>query len=193
MAAACQRDASAQQIRTDPLGPIRCWQQVTAAGLTDESAVPLCSGAINGAPGQCYATAARQFTTLSTLQVQELCYGTTTLQPLTCYASLSEGGDLTEDQIIAYCGTQCPAGPAPPQTASPACAHVAMENGNLTIQQTGTLCASARSAGPALCFIEGTKLHVLSSQQLIDLCVDQLHCQYPGSPGVSKPGGGNNY
>jgi hypothetical protein len=192
MAAACQRDAAAQS-RADPYGPIRCFQQTTQAGLTDESTVAFCSGAINSAPGQCYASATNQFTDLSSLQIQELCAGTTNLQPLTCYGSLSQRNELTQEQILSYCAVQCPAGPPPPQTQNPACAHVALESANLTIQQTQALCAGARSAGPALCFMEGLNLHVLSSTQLLDLCAETVHCQYPGSSSASGRSGGHGY
>ena len=34
MAAACQRDASAQQAASNPLGPVQCFQAVTAIGGT---------------------------------------------------------------------------------------------------------------------------------------------------------------
>jgi len=180
MAAACQREASAQQLATDPFGPIKCFQTSTDAGLTEEDAINLCGGAFNAAPGQCYATAKEEFQELSSQKIQQLCNGSTSMQAVACYAHLSEErNDLSEDQMLQYCGTQCPIGPPPPQISSSACVTAALGEGNLTIQQTGALCAGARSAGPAECFMEGLGLHTLSSQQLITLCGDALHCQYP--------------
>jgi hypothetical protein len=182
MAAACQGDATAQQAATDPLGPVRCYQTVTAVGLAEDSAVQLCGGAINAAPGQCYATSVARFTELSSQKIQQLCFGTTSMQPVACYANLSALGSLTEDQILSYCATECAAGPPPPQTASPACADVALNRANLSLQQTQALCAGSRSAGPALCYVAGdANLHMLASDKLISLCADVTHCQYPGS------------
>ncbi len=158
MAAACQREAAAQA--SDPLGPVQCFQAVTAIGisLAESDAITLCGGAINAAPAQCFVAATTR-TGLSEQQTEQLCYRTTTLEPLACYANLAATNQFTEQQMIEFCGSQCAAGPPPPQSFG------------------------ARSAGPGYCFIAAERSSTLSGDQVINLCADTTHCQYPGSYG----------
>jgi hypothetical protein len=184
IAAACQREASAQQIETDPLGPVRCFEAVTAIGvsLAESDAITLCGGAINAAPAQCFVTATAR-TELSQQQAEQLCYRTTTTQPLACYANLAATNQFTEQQAIDFCASQCAAGPPPPQTSNAGCVDVAINRAGLSLQKAGQLCFGARSASPGYCFMAGETSSTLSGDQLINLCADTTHCQYPGSYG----------
>jgi hypothetical protein len=165
---------------------------VTAVGLDEDSAIQLCAGAINASPGQCYATSLDRFHELSTQKIEQLCIGTTTLQPVSCYADLARIGELTEDQIISYCANVGAAGPPPPQTSSPACADMAIDRANISLQKAGQLCAGSRSVGPALCYMAGDVTR-LSGDKLINLCADTTHCQYPGSYGTVYGATGGAY
>jgi hypothetical protein len=184
MAAGCQREAVAQQAAYDPLGPVRCFEAVTAIGvsLAETDAVTLCGGAINAAPAQCFVTATAR-TELSEQQAEQLCYRTTTTQPLACYANLYASNQFTEQQAIDFCASQCAAGPPPPQTSNAGCVDVAVNRAGLSLQKAGQLCFGARSSGPGYCFMEGQRRSSLSGDQLINLCADTTHCQYPGSYG----------
>ena len=184
MAAGCQREAAAQQAASNPLGPVQCFQAVTAIGvsLAESDAITLCGGAINASPAQCFVTATAQ-TGLSQQQSEQLCYRTTTLEPLACYANLAASNQFTEQQMIDFCASQCAAGPPPPQTSNAACVDVAINRAGLSLQKAGQLCFGARSAGPGYCFVDGERTSTLSGDQLINLCADTTHCQYPGSYG----------
>lgn len=176
-AAACQRESSAQ-VASDPLGPVRCYQVAANAGLSEDSAIQLCASALDASPGNCFAAGIARHTELSTQQVQQLCTGTTSTEPVACYERLDAIGTLTESQIIDYCATRCALGPAPAETSSTACVGVALERGNLTHQQAGQLCAGSRSVGPALCYEAGVGLHTISTDKLINLCAETRRCQY---------------
>lgn len=183
LAAACQREAAAQQAPSDPLGPVYCFQAVTAIGvsLAESDAITLCGGAINAGPAQCFIGAA-QFD-LSEQQREQLCYRTTSTQPVGCVANLAATNQFTDQQMIDFCSSQCAAGPPPPQTSNAGCVDVAINRAGLSLQKAGQLCFGARSAGPGYCFIAGGNTSSLSGDQLIDLCADTTHCQYPGSYG----------
>lgn len=177
-ATACQRDAAAQVVADDPLGPMRCYQIVDAAGLNNNSALGLCSGATSAAPGECYAAADDRLPALTTQQIVRLCQNATSLAPLACYERLEAEGTLTNEQILDYCVTRCPVGPAPPQVSDPACAAAALEQTNLTQSSIGELCSFARSAGPVACYLVGNDTTALTETQLVDLCRQRFGCQY---------------
>jgi hypothetical protein len=196
MLAGGQRDSEAQAppVERDPLGPVRCYEIVVAEQLSSESAIELCSGAISDAPGRCFAGALNQFPGLTEQKVMSLCQGATSLQPLDCYARLDANEDLTEDQLIAYCGTFCPVGPAPPEASNPACLDLAVNDTDLALQSAGELCAGSSSAGPVACFAAGQDLEQIADSSLITLCRERFQCQYnynaaPG-PGYNLAPGG---
>jgi len=150
----------------------------TARGLDEDHAIQLCQGALNAVPGQCYSEAVDRATTLSTQQIMTLCAGTTSLEPLACFSRLAAVGTMTEDQMINYCATACPLGPPPAENSSAQCQAVALERANLPHQTAQQLCTNARSVGPALCFMSGRGLHVISDSKLVTLCADYRRCQY---------------
>ncbi len=173
-------DASAQ-VRRDSLGPVRCFELVDAAQLAEQSAISLCAGAISEAPGRCYAVGIDEFHELSSQKVQQLCVAATSLEPLECYGRLSTEGVLTEDQIISYCATTCPVSPPPPQSSDPACLQEALDRTDLSLQSAGELCADSSSAGPVACYVAGDAIETLADTQLIQLCAEQVRCQYYNS------------
>jgi hypothetical protein len=190
-----QREASAQ-VTVEPLGPIYCFQAASTAQLDDDHAVTLCTNALTDAPGRCYAVAINQFHDLSQQQILQLCFSSTSLQPISCYARLDALGTLTEDQAIAYCATTCSVGPPPPQASNPACLDMAVRYTNLALQTAGELCRRSRDAGPVQCFMAGKdNLHNLSESKLVSMCTQSARCQYEYGGGTSTGtiGGGYGY
>lgn len=175
--AGCQREAVAQVTR-EPTAPVRCFVIADAAQLSEQSAIELCSGAINDAPGRCYATGVAQLPQVSTTKVQLLCRAATSLEPLACYTQLAANGTLTEDQMIGYCTTRCPLGPPPAQASSGDCLDAAPEQTNLSLQSAGELCAGATSAQPVGCFVAGLDLQKVADSNLITLCRERVSCQF---------------
>jgi hypothetical protein len=185
--------ASAQGLPDDPLGPVRCFEIADAKQLSSDSAYQLCTGALSDAPGRCYATAIDQFHNLSQQQILQLCSGATSQEPLGCFANLTAGGELTEDQMIQFCSTRCAVGPPPPQVSNAACMGVAINEAGLALQTAGQLCTGARSAGPAQCFLEGSRINHLAESKLVDMCTESRRCQYvtsSGAVGAAAGGGG---
>jgi hypothetical protein len=167
------------QAYIDPMGPVRCFALANTSGLAEDNAIALCGGAPSEAPGRCYAEAAARLTELSTLQLQELCTNATSTQPIECYTHVYDAGTVTEDQVIAYCTTTCPIGPAPAQAPSPACFAAAVEQANLPHQTASELCTYSRSAAPVQCLIAGRDLPPgISDSKLVQLCVQSQRCQY---------------
>lgn len=187
LAAACQREASAQAIRRDPLGPIGCFNIVDDLQLSEDSAVRLCSGAISDAPGHCYAQAIDRFHELSQQKVLDLCARATSTEPAECYGRLAATGELTEDQIIAYCTVFCPIGPPPPESSSPSCLSDAVNLTDLALQSAGELCLGSSSSGPVQCFLAGQNMQQVADTKLIDLCAEVQQCQYYGGYGSTTP------
>lgn len=185
------RGAEAQQVTRDPLGPIRCFQRADDVELAEESAVSLCAGAINDAPGACYARGVDQFPTVATQKIQTLCTAATSLEPIECFTALDAQEVLTEDQMVAYCATTCPVSPPPPQAASAACLDLAIEETDLSLQHAGELCVGSSSAGPVQCYLTGEAENPeLSETSLIQLCAERVGCQIlyqPGAP-TTAPG-----
>ena len=177
--------ASAQGIPDDPLGPVRCFEIVDAKQLASDSAYQLCAGARSDAPGRCYATAIDQLHYFSEQQILQLCANATDLQPLACAQHLDASGELTEDQTVQFCATRCAIGPPPTQVSNAACLSVATNQANLALQTAGELCTGARSAGPAQCFLEGSKINHLASSKLVDMCAESHSCQYVSSSGAA--------
>ena len=174
---ACRQEATAQVAR-DPLGPVRCFQIAQAEQIAEDSAIDLCAGALSDAPGRCLARTLELYPQLASSKVVDLCRAATSLAPLQCFARLDAEEQLTEDQMIAYCGTFCPLGPPPPQTSNPACLTEALDQTNLALQTAGELCIGASSAGPARCFVAGDDLQTLSELKLVRLCRERVQCQY---------------
>jgi hypothetical protein len=188
-AVGCQRKVQAQ-VQEDPLAPIRCFQLVNDE-LSTQSALELCVGALSAAPGQCFISADDAYPELADSKSIQLCRGATSLDPLTCFQELDARGTLTEDQMIAYCATTCPTGPAPPQSSSPDCVAAAEDRTDLTLQQIGQLCVASHSAGPVDCFNTGEAIGTLTEDQLLQLCTTAVGCQYLyGAPiaGGTVPG-----
>jgi hypothetical protein len=173
----CQGSATAQP-QDDPLGPIRCFEIVSALDLSSQSGLELCAGATSAMPGQCYAYLDAQRPELTDGKRLTLCQGATSMDSVACYERLRAGEELTEDQMIAYCATSCPVGPAPAQTSSPACFENATDRSDLSEQQATDLCVGSRSAGPANCFEVGEDLTELTESQLVGLCRQRYSCQY---------------
>ena len=172
----CRQEVAAQSL--DPFAPVRCFRIVDALQLAEDSAIELCAGAENDAPGSCYALATQRFNQLATQKVLTLCGRTTTTEPVACFARLSASGTLTEDQMVQYCATRCPLGPPPPEASHPACLDLALRATELTTQSAAELCSGARSDGPVRCFLEGRTLNKVSDSKLIQLCVELRSCQY---------------
>lgn len=181
LGAACQRDARAQ-VPDDPLGPIGCFEAVDARGLASDTGLDLCTGATSVAPGQCFVATMDRRGDLTTQQMVQLCRGATSLEPLACFERLYAVGTLTANQVIEYCSTTCPLGPAPPQASDPACFGAALERTELATQTIGQLCQSARSAAPVDCFVVGQDVSELSDSQLVQLCAQVYSCQYINVP-----------
>lgn len=177
VSAGCQRDASAQ-VTSEPLGPIRCFQTVDAANLSQQSALQLCAAALTDAPGRCYVIGVNQLQELSEQKVLSLCQSATSLAPIACYARLDAIGTLTEDQMIQYCATTCSLGPPPAQVSSPACLDYAARFTDLSLQSAGELCFRSRSAGPVQCYLSGSNIHKLADSDLVQLCAESRRCQY---------------
>lgn len=177
LAAGCQRDAGAQ-VPDDPLGPIRCFELVEARGLASTTALDLCTGATSSAPGQCFVAATDRHGWLTTLQIVRLCRAATSIEPVQCFERLDAAGTLTSEQILGYCATSCPMGPAPPEASDAGCFAVALERANLSAQMAGELCRNSRSAGPATCFMRGEDETALTESQLVQLCTHMWSCQY---------------
>jgi hypothetical protein len=177
LGAACQRKAGAQ-VTDDPLGPIGCFEIVDARGLASTAALDLCTGATSVAPGQCYVTGIDRLADLTTLQLVQLCRGATSTAPLACYERLDVDGMLTNDQIIRYCATSCPLGPAPPQSSDPGCFAAALDRTDLSSQMASQLCLSSRSPGPVECFVTGQEVSGLADSSLVQLCAESPSCQY---------------
>lgn len=175
--AACQREAAAQVV-DDPLAPIACFEIIDARNIASETALDVCAAATSSAAGQCFAGALDRHHELSSQKIVQLCQRATSLEPLTCYERLAAEQTLTEDQILAYCTTSCPAGPAPAQSSDPACFALALERTTLSDQTIGELCLFSRSPGPAECFLQGQAVTELSDQQLVRLCAQRASCQY---------------
>ncbi len=154
----------------------------SARGLDEDHAIQLCQGALNAVPGQCYSESVDRLTELSTQEIIGLCAGSTSLEPVACYGRLADEGTMTEDQMVNYCATACPLGPPPAQTSSVQCQAIALEYANLPHQTAAELCTNARSAGPALCFLSGRRLHTISDSKLVTLCADYRRCQYVTGP-----------
>jgi len=190
--AACQREAGAQVVERDPLGPVRCFTLTTDRQLSQQSALELCGGQPTDAPGRCYATGLDRAPGLSSQQIQQLCTVATSLAPLECYLRLDADGILTDQQMLDYCGATCPIGPPPPQSASPACLSAAIESTDLALQTAGELCANSSSAGPVRCYLAADALQTLTETQLVQLCAEQYQCQYSygGPTGGYAPSGG---
>jgi hypothetical protein len=192
LAAGCQRNADAQEIRRDYLGPIQCFNIVQAKQLSEQSSLELCTGAISDAPGRCYAQALDQFQELSSQQVQQLCTRATSTEPVECYRRLDATEDLTEQQMIEYCAVYCPVGPPPPQSSSSLCLSQAMETTDLALQSAGELCFGSSTAGPVQCFLAGQNLYKVADSSLISLCRERVYCQYPGGSTTLGAGGYNS-
>lgn len=177
-AASCHREAGAQASR-DSLGPVRCFAILDDLEIASETALQLCAGAPSDAPGRCFARGTSELPEVSTQQLAQLCTAATSTEPITCYAHLDAEETLTIDQMIAYCATTCPLGPAPPQAADPDCLTLALDGTELSLQSAGELCAGASSAGPARCFAQGDDFE-LTDSQLVRLCAEtsQAQCQY---------------
>lgn len=193
LAAACQREASAQAIRRDPLAPVGCFQIVDRLQLAEDNAILLCQGAFNDAPGRCYAQAVDRFHELSQQQVLNLCARATSTEPIDCYARLDATGELTSSQIIAYCTVFCPVGPPPPEASSPDCLSDAVNLTDLSLQNAGELCVGSSSSAPVQCFLAGQNLQQLSDSKLIDLCAQLQQCQYAGGSVSPQYGGVSPY
>lgn len=183
LGAGCKREASPQVVQ-DPLGPIRCFQIADSRQLAEQSAVELCTAALSEAPGLCYAGALDRFHELSTQKILQLCNRATSTEPLECYAHLDSLGQLTEDQIIAYCATSCALGPPPPEASHPACLAAATTQTDLSLQSAGELCLLSSSAGPVRCFLAGQDLHKIADSTLVTLCAESRRCQYYNAPPV---------
>lgn len=179
VAASCQREAAAQQaVERDPLGPVRCFTITTDRQLSEQSAIQLCAGMPNDAPGRCYSLGLDEAPGLSSQQLQQLCSAASDVDPLRCYQRLDAEGSLTDQQIIDYCRTTCPVGPPPPQASSPACLASALRDTQLALQTAGELCVNSSSAGPVACYLAGEDLQTLTDSQLVQLCAEQFQCQY---------------
>jgi hypothetical protein len=172
----CEREVTAQS--QDPIAPVRCFRIVDAMHLAEDSAIDLCASALNDAPGSCYALASQQFAQLATQKVLTLCAGTTSIEPVACFARLATSGRLTEDQMVAYCTTRCALGPPPPEASHPLCLDQALRATSLTQQSAAVLCNGAGSVGPVQCFLDGRSLNKVSDSKLIRLCVEARSCQY---------------
>lgn len=177
--------ASAQGLPDDPIGPVRCFDIVDAKGLASDSAYQLCAGALSDAPGRCYATGVDQLKMFSEQQILQLCSNATDLQPLACAQQLDASGTVTEQQAIEYCATHCPIGPPPAQVSNAACMSVATSQAGLALQTAGELCLGSRSAGPAECFLAGSKINHLASSKLVAMCAESRSCQYVSSSGAA--------
>ena len=174
---------SAQAIPDDPLAPVRCYQQADAKSLAGDSIIQLCSGALSDSPSRCFATALEEFTDLSEQQILQLCTGATDMQPIACAAHLRAGNDVTEQQLVEFCGTRCGLGPPPTQVNNSQCMSLAMTTAGLALQTAAQLCSGARSAGPARCFIVGSStLTQVASSKLVDMCSESRRCQYTTAP-----------
>jgi hypothetical protein len=182
--ASCRHEVSAQSL--DPIAPVRCFRIVDAVHLAEDSAIELCAGAANDAPGSCYALASQQFGQLGSNKLLTLCAGTTSTEPVACFARLAASGALTEDQMVDYCATRCRLGPPPPEASHPACLDQALRTTSLTSQSAAELCRGARSDGPVQCFVEGRTLQKVSDSKLVELCVEARPCQYYNAPPPSS-------
>jgi hypothetical protein len=176
----CQRVASAQS--ADPaLGPIACYELV-AGNVASTTGLELCTAATSAAPGQCFVETASRHSDLATSQMVGLCRGATTLDPLLCFEELDADGSLTNDQILEYCGTRCPLGPAPPQSSNAACVAEGLDRTNLAAQMVGELCINSQSATPVDCYLRGAATTQLATSQLVGLCAQRFSCQYVNTP-----------
>lgn len=176
----CQRDAGAQGEDVS-LGPIGCYEVVSGT-VASTTGLELCTAATSAAPGHCFTEATRRHGDLTTSQIVRLCRGATSLDSLQCFEHLDADGSLTNEQILDYCGMQCPLGPAPPQSASSACVAEGLDRTNLPTQMVGELCVSSRSAGPVDCYVRGTRTTQLTTSQLVGLCAQRFSCQYVNVP-----------
>jgi len=177
--------ASAQALPDDPLGPVRCFEILDAAEVASDTAYQMCSGARSDAPGRCYAEGIDHLKTFSQQQILQLCANATDLQPIACAEHLDALGTVTEQQAIDFCGTHCPIGPPPPQVSNAACLSIATDQAGLALKTAGELCLGSRSAGPAECFLAGSKINHLASSKLVIMCADSPSCQYVSSSGAA--------
>lgn len=172
----CRREALAQG--EDPaLGPIACYEQVNGI-VSSQTGVELCRGATSATPGQCFVEASNRSHGMTTNEMVVLCAGATSLAPLDCYDRLLARGIVTENQAIAYCGPQCPIGPAPAESSSAECIGEGLDRTQLAEQSVAELCRYSRSALPVECFLRGERGTQLSDSQLVSLCQQQFSCQY---------------
>ena len=182
--------ASAQGIPDDPLGPVRCFEIADAKQLASDTAYQLCSGARSDAPGRCYATGIDRLKSFSEQQILQLCSNATDLQPLACAEHLDALGTVTEQQAIDVCCAHLPVGSLPPQVSNAACMSVATEQAGLALKTAGELCLGSRSAGPAECFLAGSKINHLASSKLVVMCAESPSCQYVSPSGAAGGYGG---
>lgn len=159
------------------MGPIACYE-IVSGDVASQTGIELCRGATSATPGQCFVEATRRSSGLTTNEMVVLCAGATSLDPLDCYERLLARGTLTENQAIGYCVPQCPIGPAPAQSSSPACVGEGLDRTQLAEQSVGELCRYSRSEMPVECFLRGKTTTQLSDSQLVQLCQQQFSCQY---------------
>lgn len=167
------------QVSREAYAPLTCYEIVDGLEIASTTAIEVCAGSNNDAPGRCMATAL-ETGELTTQQMVELCRGATSLEPNQCYADLDAEGTLTNDEMIRYCGSRCPMGPAPPQSGNAACMAAALEATDLPEQTSAQLCLAASSAAPVDCYSAGedaTEL-ALTDTQLVQLCAERTSCQY---------------
>jgi hypothetical protein len=180
LGAGCQRQARAQPAESAS-GPIECYE-VVADLVASTTGVDLCTSATSAMPGECFVATSNRHSDLATDEMVTLCRGANSFQPLVCLEELEADGTLTNDQIIGYCAMQCPIGPAPAQSSSPACVQEGLDRTDLSAQMVGELCIASHSAAPVDCYLRGESATQLTTGQLVYLCAQRYSCQYVNYP-----------
>ncbi len=180
LGAGCQGKARAQPAESAS-APIECYE-VVADLVASTTGVDLCTSATSRMPGECFVAAMNRHDDLATDESVMLCRGATSFQPLLCFEELEADGTLTNDQMISYCAMQCPIGPAPAQSSSPACVQEGLERTDLSAQMVGELCIASHSAAPVDCYLRGDTTTQLTTGQLVYLCAQRYSCQYVNYP-----------
>lgn len=153
----------------DPLGPVRCYLDVTrGANMTTVQAKQLCTGAADESPARCFAQArARWFTDA---QAVRLCAGASSLAPATCAQALDASTGLDDHTIVSYCAAlHWPLIPIDANGA-PACVAGARARTGLLDFDAVRLCSGSTSTSPVDCYAWGRANTAMADQDLIDLC-----------------------